>query len=162
MIFDVKSGEFGLEGKVRFDLFNTEIKVIIDDDADLDYAEKCAEALNELSQKTIDDICKAAKSYCLFFLDECDGAEEDMPFEVTEATPFREILKCIRPSCLLVHAPEGQGIGIHLECECGWEIEHGMELTLLDDELVYCGSFEDAHPWDEYVKDEEWNFAKKI
>lgn len=162
MITDIKKGDFGLEGKVKFELFNTEIEVMIDEDADIEYAEKCASALNDLSQATVEKICKAAKAYCLFFLEECDGSEEDLPFKVTKDTPAEEILKCIQPSCLIINAPEGDGVGIHLECNCDWEIEHGMELTLLDGELLYCGSFVDARPWYEYDKDEDWNFANKI
>lgn len=34
MITDIKKGDFGLEGKVKFELFNTEIEVMIDEDAD--------------------------------------------------------------------------------------------------------------------------------
>ena len=45
-----------------------------------------------------------------------------------------------------------------LECSCGWEEEHGMEIDILDNTLVYLSSFDGKSPWDDH-SDEFWNHA---
>lgn len=62
--------EYGdMEGNVRWELFDEEIEVFIDGGTDIEYAEKCAEALNALPAETIQEICEAAKQYCLHVMD---------------------------------------------------------------------------------------------
>ena len=54
------------EGKVYCKLWDREIEIAIYDEAvTLEYAEKCAEAMNAMSEELVDAICKAAKRYLL-------------------------------------------------------------------------------------------------
>ncbi len=164
MITDLEDGEYGLEGSFDWELFGEQIEVHIDEDVDMEYAEKCAESLQNLPEETVQEIWEAAKRYCLYFIKLCDEDWEDfneMSIEVTEDMPAEEIKTEIYPSVLIIDKPDGDGIGFHIECGCTWEIEHGLEITILDGKLVYLGPFEDNGPWNNFPKDNEWNFVNK-
>lgn len=165
MITDLEEGEYGLEGSFDWELFGEVIEVQIDEEVDTKYAEKCAESLQNLPEETIQAIWEAAKRYCLFFMELCGDDWDDfneMSIEVTEDMPAEEIKTEIYPSVLIINEPEGNGIGFHIECGCTWEIEHGLEITILDGKLVYLGPFEDNRPWNNYPKDNKWNFVNNI
>lgn len=66
-----------------------------------------------------------------------DGFEEDIV--VPEDVNGREILSYITPSVLIIE--------FHVECECDWEEEHGLEITIKDNKLVYVGSFDGMPPY---------------
>lgn len=165
MITDIHKGDYGVEGKMRWELFDEEISVGIGDNVDIAYAEKCAEALNGLPEETVNAIWEAAKKYCLFFIDLC-GDEWDewneMSLNVTKKTPAEKIKSEIFPSCLIIDEPEDGRIGFHIECNCSWESEHGLEITILDGKLVYLGAFESRGAWDEFAPNDEWNFVNNV
>lgn len=159
MVSNIKTGKFGIEGKVRFELFGVEINVLINKEVDMEYAESCACNLNCLPNETIEKICSASKQYCLYMLDEWAEFGMEVPMEFAEDTPDKEILKHIHPTTLIIEEPKENIIGYHLECECDWEPEHGLELTLRDGKLIYCGSFECCDAWQKYSTDDEFNFV---
>ena len=154
-----------IEGKVYCKLWDKEIDVDLYDDVPLEYAEKCAEAMNSMSDDLIDAICRAAKKYCLDFLDAVGGAEEneiDLTIPVNENTPPLEMLKCFEVGSLIVDAPEDSSrIGYQLSGNCDWEEEHGIEIVVLDGKLVYLGEFADESPWTDH-SEESWNSAVDI
>lgn len=165
MITDIKQGEYGLEGSLDWELFGEKIDVQIEDGTDIEYAEKCAESLQNLPEETVQAIWKAAKRYCLAFIELCGEGWDDldeMSVEVSEDMPAEKIKSEICPSLLIVNKPNGEGIGFHLEGGCTWDPEHGIEITILNGKLVYLGPFEDNRAWDNYKPDDEWNFANDI
>ena len=165
LIKDLHDTEYGPEGKMRWELFDKEIMVSLDEGVDIAYAEKCAEALNDLPQETINAIWEAAKCYCLFFIDLCGDEWDDfneMTIKVTEETSAEKIKSQIYPSYLIVSAPEGDGIGFHLECNCSWEVEHGLEITILDNKLLYLGAYEGREAWDNFDPNDGWNFVNDV
>lgn len=165
MITNIHKDEYGVEGRTRWALFNKEIDVAIGDDVDVAYAEKCAEALNGLSEETVNAIWEAAKKYCLYFIELCGGEWDEwneMSFRVTKKTPAEKIKSEIFPICLIVDEPEDERIGFDIECNCSWEAEHGLEITILDGKLVYLGAFEDQGAWGNFPLDNEWNFVNNI
>lgn len=165
MITDIHKGEYGTEGKTRWELFDKEIEVGIGDGASVEYAEKCAEALNALPGETVKAIFEAAKKYCLFFMELCGSDFDDfskMSFKVTKKTPAEKLKSEIIPTYLIVNEPKDERIGFHIECNCSWEIEHGLEITILDGKLVYLGAFESCGAWDEFDPDDEWNFVNDV
>lgn len=162
MITNIHEGEYETEGNVRWELFDKELEVMIDNDTDIEYAEKCAEALNSLSEDTLKAIYEAAKRYCLHFKDICGDEWDDwneMSFKITKNTPAEKLKSEICPTVLIVDKPEDERIGFHLECNCSWEPEHGMEITILDGKLVYLGAFESRRAWSRFDPDDEWNFV---
>lgn len=154
-----------IEGKVYCKLWDKEIDVDLYEDVPLEYAEKCAEAMNSMSDDLIDAICRAAKKYCLDFLDAIGGAEEneiDLTIPVDEDTPPLDMLKCFEVGSLIVDAPEDSSrIGYQLSGNCDWEEEHGIEIVVLDGKLVYLGEFADESPWTDH-SEESWNSAVDI
>lgn len=166
LITHIEEDEYGgLEGFMEWKLFGEEITVSIEEGAEVEYAEKCAEALNSLPEETVNDIWEAAKRYCLFFKNLCEENGDDfddfseMSFEVTEETPAEKLKSEISPSVLIVDKPEDDRIGYHIECNCSWEPEHGLEITILDGKLLYLGAFESRYAWAKFDPDDEWNFA---
>lgn len=154
------------EGKVYCKLWDTDILVsLFDEEVTLEYAEKCAEALNAMPAELIDAICRAAKMYCISFCDDTDEnyvKELKMAVPIDENTPPEEILKCFRPTTLVVPQPEDPSkIGYQLSCECDWEVEHGMEIDILDNKLVFLSEYTGESPWDDH-SDEMWNYATQI
>lgn len=170
VIRDLKVKQLGkvdtyIEGKVYCRLWDTEIDADLYDDVEIEYAEKCANAMNEMPDELIDAICRAAKKYCLEFLDEIGGAELneiDMTIPVDENTPPIEMLKCFDVGSLIVEVPEDPTrIGYQLSGNCDWEEEHGIEIVVLDGKLVYLGEFSGVSPWN-YHAEESWNCAAHI
>ena len=157
---------FYREGKVYCRLWDTEITVYLFEDAvTLEYAERCAAAMNAMPEALIDAICRAAKAFCIDF---CESISEEWRAElklsvpVSADTPPREMLKCFRPTGLTVEPPEDPSrIGYQLECVCDWEEEHGMEIDILDDQLVFLSEFTGDSPWVDHT-DESWNYAQRI
>lgn len=165
MITDIEEGEYGLEGFTRWELFDKEIDVSIEENVDIAYAEKCAEALNSLPEETVNAIWAAAKKYCLFFIDLCGDDWDDwneMSFKVTKKTPAERIKSEIFPNNLIIDEPEDGRVGFHIECGCSWEPEHGLEITILDGKLVYLGAFEGQSAWGKFPTDNEWNFVNNV
>ena len=85
-----------------------------------------------------------------------------MKISVTAETPALEMLKCFRPQMLVIKKPKDENrIGYQLECRCDWEIEHGMEIDILDNKVMYLSSFNAYSPWLEYDTDES-NYINQI
>lgn len=156
---------FYIEGKVYCKLWDKDIDVDLYDDVPLDYVEKCAEAMNAMPDELIDAICRAAKRYCLDFLDDVGGAELndiELTAPIDENTHPREMLKCFEVGSLIVDVPKDNSrIGYQLSGNCDWEEEHGIEIVILDDRLVYLGEYTGESPWDDH-SEESWNSAAHI
>ena len=151
------------EGRLYCRLWDTEISVMLfDEDVTLEYAEKCAQAVNSMPPELIHAICLAAKKYCLTFFDEInDEWKEELMAQVPvdEHTDPSDMMKYFCPTGMVVESPKDPSrIGYQLECSCGWEEEHGMEIDILDNTLVYLSSFDGNSPWDDH-SDEFWNYA---
>ena len=143
MITDIQEKQLGKdsvyrEGKLYCKLWDKEISVMLfDEDVTIEYAEKCAEAVNSMPPELVNAICIAAKKYCIEFCEEISDEWIGMVVESPQ-DPTR--------------------IGYQLECNCDWEEEHGMEIDILDNKLVYLSSYNGESPWDDH-SDEEWNYA---
>lgn len=163
MITDIRKTELGIEGKLYSKVFNTEIEVMIDEEASIEYAQKCAEHFNNLSSEMIETICRGAKAYCLDFMEIASGDwDEELTIPVTAETPALEMLKCFKPTLLIIEKPDDENkTGYQLECSCDWETEHDMEIDILDNKVMYLSSFNAYSPWLEYDADES-NYINQI
>ncbi len=146
------------------EIFNTEMEFSADDEVSIEYAQKCIEHFQNLSPAMLEIICKGAKAYCLDFLDmDIDVYGKDMTIPVNADTPPLEMLKCFRPTDLYVQEPEDLNkIGYQIGCDCDWEIEHGMEIDILDDKVLYLSLFNGYSPWLEYEDDDDENYINRM
>ncbi len=163
MITDIKKDDFGMEGKLYLDTFDADCNVVIDIDASLNYAQKCADMLNNLSDKTLKTLEKALRIYCLTSVNENKNLLNTLTFDVRTV---KSMLECIYPQTVYIDAPEGYGKGVRIECECDWEeVGEGlMTIIIRDDDILYVGQSNDLSPFDEleYFHEDENNFVNKI
>lgn len=153
LLRNIKDGEYGLEGKVFLELFDKYIEFSAEDCADIEYVKKCASYLNSLPQFVLKNLCQASACYCNEFLDEVGETEK-------EFGDFKEVLDLIYPSTLIVPNPKnGDEPVIHMELNCWWEEEHGMEWIVRQDRVLYVGAFNGENPWGDFSKKEPWNYA---
>lgn len=158
MITDIKNYNDVFDcGKLESTLFGKFIKVYIDKDTDIEYAEKCAEHFSFLSDDIIDKICKRTSAFHQYMLEEWD---EDFVAEINEKVPCdvkcRDILNYIEDPTLYIFCPEDEGIGYIIEGICPWEPEYGIDIIIRDDRLLYVGTPEGYTPWsdeDEFICD---------
>ena len=68
--------------------------------------------------------------------------------DVPEGVAGREILSYITPSVLIIddNCDENM-IEFHVECGCDWECEHGLEITIKDNKILYVGSYNGMPPY---------------
>ena len=152
LIKNIKDGEFGKEAEVYFSLYERYISMI-DEGDDINYVQLCVENLNNLSESLIISLCEASIRYCNDFLDAVGEETKDF-------NDVKEVLEMIYPSMLVVPEQEYQNEPvIHLELNCDWEEEHGMEWIIRNNQLLYVGAFNGEDPWGDYTQKGTWNFA---
>ncbi len=155
MLDNLKETEYFFETNMFFDLLNKETNVMIDKEPnpDFEFAEKCMNALNNIPDYVIDLLCHYTVKYSEDF---CDAIGEEPP--VIECD--RDILKYVYPGSLIVSAEEkGENdIVLHLELNCDWEPEHGLEWLVVDNKVLYVGAFNDVSS-EYYDKGESWNYV---
>lgn len=162
MITDIKQDYYGIQGKIYSEIFCADMEVIIDG-ASIEYAQKCVRHFNSLDNNLVETICRGAKAYCLDFMEIAGGDwYKEMTIPVTPETPLPEMLKCFRPQVLIIEKPDDDNkIGYQIECSCDWDIEHGMEIDILDNKVIYLSSFNGYSPWYEY-NNEKSNYINQI
>lgn len=148
--------EYGVEGKMYWKLFDREIEVLIND-ADEDYAQRCADYLDNLPEELLDRLRRATLLYAQDFY---EMTEERELKKFSKMKP-KKILNYVRPSLLLIEKPEDDRIAFHIEMNCDWEIEHGLEWSILDGQAMYVGDFEGVSPWNDFM-DSDWNYLTKL
>lgn len=156
LIHDLQKTEYGVEGKMYWKLFDREIDVLIND-ADEDYAQRCAEYLDNLPVELIDKLRRAT----LFYAQDSYEMTEERELKKFAKMKPDKILKYVRPQMLIIEEPEDERLGFHVEMSCDWEIEHGLEWTILDGKAMYVGGFDGVSPWWEF-QDEFWNYLTKL
>lgn len=161
---ELEHTEYGREGSFFCKPANAEIDLLVpDDEVSEEYIERCIASVNGMTDRLMSEICSAAKRYCLKMKALCSEAGEDFAdvaaFPVDENTPPEDMPKYFSITGMVIEEPEDDSIiGYQLSCNCDWEHEHGMEIDILGDKLVYLGMYEDNSPWFDY-EESEWNFA---
>lgn len=164
MITDIKKDDFGIEGKVYLDYFDADCNVVIDIDANLEYAEKCVEMLDNLSDEALEMIEKALKVYCLTKIRKHKSIRENITFDVDNV---KNMLDYIFPQTVYIDNPEDDDepdTGVRLECECDWEFDGIMEIIIRQGEVLYVGKGGELGVFDdfEYFNEDENNYINKI
>ena len=140
--------------KVWFGLFDCyiDLDADVEDNFSWNYAHICAVYLNSLSDNLIDRLCVASINYCNTFLD-------DTGQELIRFGDRRDVLKLITPLALIVPKMLRDEPVIHLELNCEWEIEHGMEWIVRGDRVLFVSAYEGEDPWGDFSEPDEYNFA---
>ncbi|MUT66856.1 hypothetical protein [Paenibacillus sp. NEAU-GSW1] len=142
-----------IEGEFYFELFKRDIRFTVEDNVGISYVEQCVTYINSLSESVIVKLCEASIRYCNEFLEEV--GEEQLVF----LKPM-DVLSKIEPIMLCVPDPEGRDIPVlDLELNCEWEIEHGMEWIVRENEVLYVGPYYGENPWGDYAVKKNWNYA---
>ncbi|WP_025181211.1 DUF6985 domain-containing protein [Leptospira interrogans serovar Szwajizak] len=120
------------EGKVWFALLNTYMDFSVENSVNVDDVFIVAKRLNSLSSEVIDECCAAAMRYRTAFLKVI--GKPDLPIAQKS-----DILKCIYPGTLIISNSNlsNDSPVIHLELNCEWEPEHGMEWNGLSREIQF-------------------------
>ena len=105
-----------------------ELSVYIKNGDIIDYAEKCVEHFNSLSDDVIDEICHG-------LVESCHLSDEE--FDLLELEDVREILEYCWFYELIVDVPENDGISYVVGGEGDWGEAVGF--VIKDGKLVYVG-----------------------
>lgn len=137
-------------------LFHQEIEVTtMDLDTPLDYIERCVKAFNELTADQLGLLYRYSEAYCMDF---CEFVGEEPPAIHKPA----DVLTFIRPMRMEIPAvapadAEQTAAIIHMELECDWEVEHGLEWLVREDQILYVGSCNMLKEWEEEQYYAEYN-----
>ncbi len=135
------------------------MEVIVNSDVDEKYAERCIEHFNNLSDELLDSISNALCKYYESIRDEAEEVFGDLG--MPKKVEGRDILNYCYPTSMSVEAPTSYDIiGYSIEGNCNWEPEHGFQLIIRGDKLIFASSFTGMPVWcadDSY--DEDWNYA---
>lgn len=152
LIKNITQDKYGIRGEIYFKLFDRYI-ALSSEDNDIAYAEQCATYLNALPETVIITLCEASIRYCSAFLEAV--GEPSNHFD----SP-KQILPLISPSVLIIPNSNGTNMPvIHMELNCDWEEEHGMEWIVRADEVLYVGAFNGENPWGDFSTKRTWNYA---
>ena len=120
------------------------MEVTISSEAKLAYAERCAEYFGNMPEEVVDRLCK----YCIRYCEEMRQLYDEEEIDVPEGIAGREILSYITPSVLIIDEKCDENmIEFHVECGCDWECEHGLEITIKDNKILYVGSYNGMPPY---------------
>ena len=94
----------------------------------------------------VDRLC----AYCLRYCDALRNFFDEDEFEIPTGINGRDILSYITPSLLMAEThPNTDGIAFHVECGCAWEVEHGLEITISGERILYVGPYEGISPYNQ-------------
>ena len=147
MIREIHKNDFGeFEGTVWNELFQTDLTICFPGEADQAYAQQCAEYFSNLPQEMVDRLC----AYCLRYCDALRNFFDEDEIEIPTGINGRDILSYITPSLLMAEThPNTDGIAFHVECGCAWEVEHGLEITISGERILYVGPYEGISPYNQ-------------
>ncbi len=154
LIIDVGSTkDWPLEGKAYSKLFGGYIKFFAEHE-NIEYSKRCIEYFNSFDDKLIDELCKASIRYCNEFL----GYVGEPAIEFIS---IRDVLKIISPNFIKIPEPlNGNEPVLHMDLNCEWEPEHGMEWIIRGNDVLYVGQYANEDPWGDYSFKEDWNYAE--
>jgi hypothetical protein len=148
------SEKFGWHtGKAYLNLFNLDVEIMIMDNTPLDYAETCIEHFNNLPPQTIDSILERLVQYCDFMTSEWQTMDfynyivESIHQKMPDGANKQTILSHVKPNVFVIEPPQKQVPAYSIDCNCVWEPEHGAEIIINGDKVLYVGEFYGIGPW---------------
>ena len=151
-VLETPDGPFSVEGRVYCRPFDRYVAFAVENSASMDYVRRCAEHLDTLPEATLAALCEATIRYCNEF--RVLVGEAPLGFESPRA-----VLALVDPNTLLIPDEERAEPVVHLELNCDWDLEHGLEWIVRGGRVLYVGGFNGGNPWGEYREKASWNFA---
>lgn len=153
IIFNIIKRANEIEGDFYFELFDSKVGVLLYNNATVEYAESCIDYLNALNEAVLASLFESCIRYCNDFLHV--AGREVRVFEKPS-----DILMSIEPNSLIIDQPKNVDEPIiHLELECDWDIEHGIEVVIRKDKVLYVGCFKARDPWSKFSTNDRYNYA---
>lgn len=138
---------------MKTSFFLTELDVIEEATGFDEYTKNCKKHWKNLPSELIDKICIAAEKYLQQTLSNFEDSEIEFQHP-------QELLSLMVPQLMIVpHPPDNQAPIIHIEGSCVWEPEHGMEIIIRANLLLYLGPFIGIDPLDEISMKIPENYA---
>lgn len=144
MVRDIKEYDYGIvEGKTDSLKWGNNISLMCDTKEQFPYAEKCLFYLDtmpkEMENRLIQYLLRYLKDYI------CDFPEEEQ--EELSLINEENMIEHIHITSVIVDAEcREEIIEFHIEGECDWEPEHGLEITISDGKILYVGPYNDYGP----------------
>ncbi|WP_458457900.1 DUF6985 domain-containing protein [Pseudobutyrivibrio sp.] len=142
--YQIISTEDGLvEAKIKSLKWGEDFSLMSDVVDRLPYAQKCLDYLDNLPQDVEDRLRKYIVRYYKDFEQYLDEDELTEMGVVDETTVFDHIhIK----SVIVDDDSRPDIVEFHVEGNCDWEPEHGLEFTISDGKILYVGPFDDNPP----------------
>lgn len=145
------------EAQFYSSLFQQHMTVyVLDLETSINKVEQTIQQFNNLRPDLLARLYQFSWDYCKCF---CDYVgDQDCP-DIQQPS---EILQYIQPMALHVEThPDRTDIIIRVELNCDWEVEHGLEWLIRDQQILYVGSCEMPDAWQEisYYQNYDLNFA---
>ena len=136
-----------------------DMELLVSPNVSEEYVEKCVQHFENISEELLDKICAALCRYCEDVRDDAQDVFGDLG--IPETVTGREILDYCCPSSLIVDTPPSEEvIGYSVEGGCDWEPEHGFQVIVRGDSLLFVSSFEGRNCWyDDESYHDDWNYA---
>ena len=112
-------------GTAYVDLFNSNVRIVIENGSSTDYAETCISHLNNMSDTMLKTLLEKIVKYCGVIIDDCGLEIDDYQdvFGLTCNSPFvslnpSAILKHISPNSINVVTPQLPIPAYSIYCDC--------------------------------------------
>ena len=134
-------------------LSGTEINVIVDKDVPNDYIAICIKHFNSLAKPVVDTIRHRLTKYCQFMFESWQemGIYEKVLSNIESKmaccnTSF-DIFHHIQLQTMVIETPKQSVPAYSLSGNCDWEPEHGFEIIIKDNDVLYVGQPTMIGPW---------------
>lgn len=140
-------------GNVHLNLFNQDCQILIEDGASVEYAERCVDHFNHIDQSTIDKLLERLYKYYQFMLKECgqecieDSLKEFAHCKTVPNVTQHNILQYVKMKMMVIEKPKQDIAAYSISGDCAWEPEHGVEIIINGDNVLYVGEFSGNGPW---------------
>lgn len=149
-------------GTFHSSLFGTQMKINIDPEVSREYAQRCVDHFNSLSESQINEFCRMAIAYCNFmreawgdfseiYGDIVDDIDRNIPKDISG----RDIMRFIsRMEMYIVEPPEQDVPAYSISGDCIWEPEHQLDWIIRGERTLYVGPCDGLGAWcddDEYA-----------
>ncbi len=146
-----------IESEIYFAEFNKTIRLYLFSQTEVtDYEKKCIENFFKWNAYLFEKLKKASFDYYQDFAENVD--EDDMP----EIESPEKVFDFCSPTTISFDtyekSPEDTFITVELNCD--WEVEHGMQWTVKNnDEIIYVGAYYGVSV--DYASEVKSNYARK-